>query len=102
MRNGTRPLGIMITGAAASAVFCAADGTVKKVGHMRGYGNYVIIEHSAHYHTVYANMGTIRVREGQRVDCGSAIGNTDGTTLHFQINQGHTSRDALALLPRRS
>ena len=101
--DGIRQLGITITGRTGAPVYSAASGVVKKIGGMRGYGNYVIIAHGERYLTVYAKLREIRVREGEKIKGGAPIARIggQGDTLHFQI--GHEGRpvDPLRLLPSR-
>lgn len=102
--DGIRQLGITITGRSGAPVYSAASGVVKKIGGMRGYGNYVIIAHGERYLTVYAKIRDIRVREGEKLQGGAPIARIggQGDTLHFQI--GHEGRpvDPLRLLPSRT
>ena len=89
--------------AGGSAVYAAADGTVRIVkynckvtasGTVIGYGNYVAIEHDNGMWTVYAHLSAAGVSVGQRVKKGQVIGligNTGGSTgnhLHVEYRQG--------------
>lgn len=102
--DGVRPIGIIITGKPGARVQCSAQGTVKKIGRMRGYGQYIIVRHETSYLTVYANLARIFVQEGQRVPQGRTIGEIDYSdhSLHFQINKGGKAKNPLSLLPERS
>jgi lipoprotein NlpD len=86
-RDGVNPIGIFISGRPGSGVRCSASGTVEKIGKMRGYGNYVMVRHKGHYVTVYSNLDIIEVKEGEKVQAGRVIGQTDRSDgrLHFQI-----------------
>ena len=57
-------------------------------------GNYVLIENSSDWYSLYAHMipGTVRVKVGNRVTAGQILGllgnsgNSDAPHLHFQLN----------------
>lgn len=60
-----------------------------------GFGNYVIIEHSNGYYTLYGHMTKdITVKEGDEVKSGQEIGimgstgNSTGNHLHFEVRTG--------------
>lgn len=60
-----------------------------------GFGNYVIIEHSNGYYTLYGHMTkNITVKEGDEVKSGQEIGimgstgNSTGNHLHFEVRTG--------------
>ena len=95
--------GIQITGKSGSPVLCAAPGIVKKVGEMRGYGNYVIVLHEGRYTTVYSGLHNISVSEGEKIATGKIIAyiDPDFKALYFQI--GHAGRpvDPLQYLPKK-
>jgi len=100
--NGVKPIGIIITGGSGSAVISAAAGTVKRVGRMRGFGRYVVIEHSARFLTVYSRLDDITVSAGERVGKGMKIGSLDSRELHCQIDLGGKPVKPLNYLPGRS
>jgi lipoprotein YgeR len=102
-RNGVKGIGIKIQGKPGAAVVSSADGLVKRVGYMRGFGNYVMILHGGKYMTVYANLGEIQVREGDIVSSGVIIArlDMDDSVLHFQVNNSGRPLDAKRLLGAR-
>lgn len=102
--SGIRSLGLVITGKPGSRVVSAADGIVKKIGHMRGYGTYVVIAHADRYTTVYANIDKIAVSEGASISSGSVIGriNQDDPKLHFQIDFAGKPENPIRYLPERN
>ena len=57
--------GIDIAAPIGTPILAADDGTVIFAGRLRGYGNVVIIQHSANYATVYGHNERILTREGQ-------------------------------------
>jgi hypothetical protein len=58
-----------------------------------GYGNYVMIEHKDNYVTLYAHLGSVAVKQGQKVAKGTVIGymgNTGfsyGAHVHFEVRK---------------
>ncbi len=98
--SGVRPIGIVIESRPGAPVLSSARGVVERVGTMRGFGQYVIINHGGHYLTVYSRMDSISVSEGDTVGRGKVIG-SQGGMLHFQINRSGRPLNPLELLPGR-
>ncbi len=100
--NGVKPIGIIISGRSGASVVSAAPGTVKKIGHMRGYGKYIVIKHSGRFATVYANLSKITVVEGEKISAGNKIGYMAGSDkkIHFQIDYEGRPEDPLKYLPK--
>ena len=67
------------------------DGVVDFAGMQNGFGNVVIVRHSANHSTVYAHLSRINVRKGQTIQKGQtvgAVGTTGWSTgphLHFEF-----------------
>jgi len=101
-QKGVKSIGIVITGKPGEHVLSSATGVVKKIGHMRGFGNYIVIKHSKEYMTVYSNLDSITVVEGDTIKRGEHIGriHTSDNELHFQINYSGKPQDPLRLLPK--
>lgn len=99
--------GIDIAGKSGDPVLAAADGKVIFAGsRVRGYGNFVIVRHSADLLSVYAHNKTNLVKEDAVVTKGQKIaemGKTDADSdkLHFEIRQGGKPVDPLKFLPGR-
>jgi murein DD-endopeptidase MepM/ murein hydrolase activator NlpD len=74
-----------------TAVFAVADGVVRSIGTVSGYGNLVEIEHSARLMTRYAHLDGIEVttgmplRAGQRIARVGSTGRSTGPHLHFEL-----------------
>lgn len=65
-------------------VYAAADGVVTAVNRSeKGQGNTVRIEHGSGYETLYAHLGSMSVRKGQRVRRGEVIGRVGSSGLAF-------------------
>jgi lipoprotein NlpD len=99
--------GIDILGKAGDPVVAAADGRVVYAGSgLRGYGNLVIIKHSANFLTAYAHNQTLLVKEDQVVRRGQKIAemgssDADRVQLHFEIRRQGRPVDPLKYLPAR-
>jgi lipoprotein NlpD len=99
--------GVDIAGKAGDPVLAAADGRVTYSGvGVRGYGNFVIIQHTGNVLSVYAHNRKNLVAEGATVTKGQAIaemGNTesDAVKLHFEIRRDGNPVDPLQYLPAR-
>lgn len=94
--DGVKPIGIIITGKSRTNVLSSADGVVIKVGHMRGFGNYIILKHVNKYLTIYSYLKEVKVNEGESIKKGKRIGCLEGNKLHFQI--GHSGKPANPLI----
>ncbi|MDR2659490.1 MAG: M23 family metallopeptidase [Spirochaetaceae bacterium] len=72
-------------------VKAAADGRVTSVAFSSMFGNYLIITHSGGFQSMYAHLNSTSVKEGDRVDQNSKIGEvgntgrSTGSHLHFAI-----------------
>ncbi len=99
--------GIAIAGTSGQAVVAAADGQVVYSGSgLRGYGELIIIKHSAEYLSAYGHNRRRLVNEGEHVRAGQPIaemGRTgaDRDMLHFEIRRGGNPVDPAGFLPRR-
>ncbi len=101
--NGVKSIGIIITGKPGATVHSSASGTVKKIGRMRGFGNYIVINHSGRFCTVYSNLDVILVDIGDSVTAGNIIGriNAYEKKMHFQIDQAGKPQNPLQYLPKK-
>jgi len=66
--------GISIKGKPGGRVVSVASGSVAYVGNLRGYGNFVIINHDNLYYTTYAGLSEILTSEGEYKLAGSRLG----------------------------
>ncbi len=81
-------------------IYATADGVVKLAGNRgNGYGNYVVINHSYGYETLYAHQYRIKVKAGQRVKRGEQIGwvgstgKSTGPHLHYEVHKNGRKMD---------
>ncbi|HXZ87124.1 MAG TPA: peptidoglycan DD-metalloendopeptidase family protein [Candidatus Binataceae bacterium] len=105
IRNGVMHDGVDIVAPAGTPVSAADDGVVIYCGHMRGYGNVVILQHSQGYVTVYGHNQRNLVRDGDRVARGEQIaelgstGRASAPNLHFEVRCDNRPENPLAYLP---
>lgn len=94
--------GIDISAYVGAQVFSTAQGRVEKVMYSKyGYGNRILIKHAYGFETLYAHLGTIKVKEGQWVRKNQLIGTvgntgrSTGSHLHYEIRKNGEPRDPL-------
>jgi len=99
-----KAIGLIIFSKPGTEILSSANGTVRKIGKMHGYGEYVVISHQNRYMTVYSNLSGIRVKEGDEVNIGKVIASSNNETgrIHFQIDHAGRPADPLKYLPKRS
>ena len=100
--NGIRAIGVFIKARPGSKIVSSANGVVKKIGHMRGFGNYIIVQHKNRYLTVYSNLKRINVKRGSRVRRGATLGfiSRRDKQFHFQIDRAGKPLNPLRILPK--
>lgn len=83
--------GIDIKASYGTRVKAAATGKVIYVSWLRGYGQFIIIDHGQSFYTLYANLSSASVDVGDDVIAGQAIaevgesGTLEGPRLHFEL-----------------
>ena len=91
-------------------MIAAGRGRVSAAGTDGAYGNRVIIDHGDRWQTLYSQLASFSVREGDCVQAGTIIGGV-GTTglstgphLHFEVRRNGEPVDPLILptLPQGS
>ncbi|MBI1941485.1 MAG: peptidoglycan DD-metalloendopeptidase family protein [Acidobacteria bacterium] len=96
-------LGIDYGAPVGSPVQAVADGRVVSAGWKGGGGKTIHLRHAMGYETTYMHLSRIRVRAGQRVSQGQAIGLTGATGLatgphlDFRVKQHGKFRNFLSL-----
>ncbi len=89
LKTVTQNNGIDISVPNGSLVKSVATGEVSMVHWLPSFGNLVIITHSDDMRTVYTNLKTVSVIDGQQLAEGEIIGTSgeslDGDLLHFEI-----------------
>jgi len=98
--------GIDIAGWIGAPVTAADSGHVVAAGWSDvGYGNFIVIDHSNGFQTLYAHLDSFNVNKGDNVSKGQTIaqmgstGNSTGPHLHFEIRQGTVQRNPFGFLP---
>jgi len=92
--RGVHNDGVNISANEGSAVRASQKGQVAFVGAgLKSFGNLVLIKHEGGWITAYAHLGSIDVKEGQRLDQGDIIGTVgmsgrvDTPQLHFELRK---------------
>ena len=82
--------GVDILGKKGDPIKAAMKGTVMHIDHNPTFGNFIILQHSDGYQTLYAHLSAYSVRKGDDVKQGQEIGKvgatgyTTGPHLHFE------------------
>lgn len=98
--------GIDIRAASGAPVKAAGPGEVLFEGWLRGFGQVVIIDHGNNLSTVYANLGSTKVKERDAVKAGTLIGTVGNTgtavenSLHFEVRVGDAAKNPMDYLKR--
>ena len=79
-------------------IVACAPGRVAYVGRMRGYSNFVILEHDDGYYTTYAGMSSSLVELDDLIDAGEKIGVKGDKDFHFELRKGREHLDPVIWL----
>jgi len=90
--------GIVIKAKKNASVLASAPGVVSYIGNLRGYGNFIIIEHEDGFFSTYAGLDNIKVVANQLVDKGKILGLCSGGTVKFELRQGRSALDPVEWL----
>jgi septal ring factor EnvC (AmiA/AmiB activator) len=66
---------------------------VAHIDWLRGYGQFIIVDHGRGYYTLYANLSDVLVETGEKVGGGELIGlvgdsgSLEGAKLHFEVRR---------------
>jgi len=91
--------GIDLAAPEGTEVFAIADGTVTAVGFDSVYGNYVIINHTNNYSSLYGHLQKIdavlrsEVKSGTLIGRVGSTGQSTGPHLHFELRLGGRALD---------
>ncbi len=98
--------GLDIRAPRGSKVYACADGIVELVRKDDAiYGNWIAIQHSGGYRTIYAQMAKVTIGKGQGVQAGQAIGtagdsgNSSGGHVHLGLSQAGATASRLTHYP---
>lgn len=96
--------GIDMAISSGTPITAACSGVVSTAGFSNIFGNYVIINHSNGYQTLYGHMSKILAKKGQWVSQGTRIGlvgstgYSTGPHLHFTVYKNGRLIDPLPLI----
>ncbi len=91
--------GVLFKTSRHKEVHSSSGGKVVVLDQMDGYRKYIILEHKGGFSSVYANLGSVSVKQGETVKPGEHLGELeDGKGLYFQINQGTKTIDPMQFL----
>jgi septal ring factor EnvC (AmiA/AmiB activator) len=79
-------------------VTACAPGKVAYVGNLRGYDNFVIVEHDDGYYTTYAGLAQVLVETGDLVQSGQRVGVCGTGPVRFELRQGREHLDPVEWL----
>jgi septal ring factor EnvC (AmiA/AmiB activator) len=89
----TMSVGVDIQTSVGESVACVAPGRIDYVGRMRGYGKFVIVNHTSGFLTIYTHLDSVAVAKDQPVESGEILGTVgetgslEGSRLHFEIRK---------------
>ncbi len=85
--------GVKIRTQSGSAVKSVEKGTVVYADDFRSYGQTVIVDHGGDFYTIYGLLGSIMVKDGQKVESGRIVGNASADPepqIYFEVrSEGH-------------
>ncbi|HRP68579.1 MAG TPA: peptidoglycan DD-metalloendopeptidase family protein [Turneriella sp.] len=58
----------------SNSIVALADGRIAGLGHLRGYGLYVIVDHGSGWHSLYSHLSRVDRVTGSSVKRGASIG----------------------------
>jgi murein DD-endopeptidase MepM/ murein hydrolase activator NlpD len=96
--------GVDIVNTPGTPILAAMAGTVRVASFNFNYGNYVILQHTGGYQTLYGHLSKSIVSRGQKVSQGQEIGElgttgySTGPHLHFSIFRNGEAVDPLRFL----
>ena len=92
--------GVDYAAPSGTPIHAAGDGVVKFKGWMRGYGNFVLIQHNNSISTAYGHMSRFakekvgqRVRQGQVIGYVGMTGLATGPHLHYEFRVNGVQRN---------
>lgn len=86
--------GVTIKAAAGRPVTAVAAGTVAYIGHLRGYGKFVILDHGDQYYSTYAGLDRVSVSVGRYMHAGDQLAEaaSDGR-VKIELREGREPLD---------
>ncbi|MBU2982615.1 LysM peptidoglycan-binding domain-containing M23 family metallopeptidase [Lentibacter algarum] len=93
--------GIDIAAPAGTAIGAASSGTVAAITSDADQVPIIVVKHPDNLLTVYANVGTINVKKGDKVRRGQSLAKVrsgDSAYVHFEVRKGFESVDPMPYL----
>ncbi|OQA92672.1 MAG: Murein hydrolase activator EnvC precursor [Elusimicrobia bacterium ADurb.Bin231] len=96
--------GIRITAPAGSNVIASMDGVIVYAGEFKSYGNMVIVDHGKGLYTIYGNLESINVKNGQKIVVGGLLGkvglpqSSQKASLYFEVRKDGAPQNPLVWL----
>lgn len=81
-----------------SFAVASAPGRVVYVGRLRGYDNFVILEHDDGYYTTYSGLKSVLVEDDELAMTGDPLGEIEAGKVHFEIRKGREHLDPVIWL----
>ncbi len=86
--------GITIEGMPGQKVVAVADGTVAYIGSLRGYDNFVIIDHGDRYYSTYGGLGKTSVNANEYLLAGTTLAQAGKEGMvKFELRHGREPLD---------
>jgi len=85
--------GIEIEGRANSHVVAISSGVVAYSGYIRGYGNFIILEHEDGFYSTYAGLADMYVIKNQLISRGERVGYSSDGKIKFELRKGKEPLD---------
>jgi len=90
--------GVLCRIRSSSKVFTSYRGRVTKVGEMRGYGRFIVVDHGKGWLTLYSNLNKIMIKKGQRVFRSRAMATAKNRKLFFVVSYKGKPLNPLAMI----
>ena len=100
--------GVTIRAPHGTPIRAVADGRVRQIDWVLGYGNVIILDHGDDYFSIYAHLSEVLVQSGDTLKRGEVIarlgesGSLIGPVLYFEIWKGKTPLNTLKWLQRKA
>ena len=88
--------GIAIKGQPGSKVVSVASGSIAYIGNLRGFGNFIIINHDDRFFTTYTGLDNIMVFIDEYILAGNKLAVSDNKGLvKFELRDGRQALDPI-------
>ena len=94
----SRNYGLLMKVHSNKTVFAANSGRVIETGYLRGYGNYVLLDHGKGWISMYSHLKSIVVQKGIFIQHNKPIGISSGSRMFFLISRKGLPKNPLLYL----